>query len=149
MEQDLVGQKYICGYAKMWGLHMEKAIKQDQLCQRNYENKILILIINWTSMAEDISSTASNTIPFPTLTIVYLVSQAEGLIDEISQKYNNITVEDCNGFFNDGLKRDYKKITIWSQGIDSLWFNALIARIKEIANVDSVPIVSGGIMYSV
>ena len=28
-------------------------------------------------------------------------------------------------------------------------FNALIARIKEIANVDSVPIVSGGIMYSV
>ena len=96
-------------------------------------------------MAEDISSTASNTIPFPTLTIVYLVSQAEGLIDEISQKYNNITVEDCN----DGLKRDYKKITIWSQGIDSLWFNALIARIKEIANVDSVPIVSGGIMYSV
>ena len=91
---------------------------------------------------------SSNTIPFPTLTIVYLVSQAEGLIDEISQKYNNITVEDCNGFFNDGLKRDYKKITIWSQGIDSLWFNALIARIKEIANVDSVPIVSGGIMYS-
>ena len=84
-------------------------------------------------MAEDISSTSSNTIPFPTLTIVYLVNQAEQLIDEISQKYNNITVEDCNGFFNDGVKRDYKKITIWSQGIDSLWFNALIARIKEIA----------------
>jgi hypothetical protein len=72
-------------------------------------------------MAEDISSTASNTIPFPTLTIVYLVTQA----------------------------KDYKKITIWSQGIDSLWFNALIARIKEIANVNSVPIVSGGIMYTV
>lgn len=100
-------------------------------------------------MAEDISSTSSNTIPFPTLTIVYLVNEAEQLIDEISQKYNNITVEDCNGFFNDGVKRDYKKITIWSQGIDSLWFNALIARIKEIASVDSVPIVSGGIMYSV
>ena len=33
--------------------------------------------------------------------------------------------------------------------IDSLWFNALIARVKEIANVNSVPIVSGGIMYSV
>jgi hypothetical protein len=100
-------------------------------------------------MAEDISSTSSNTIPFPTLTIVYLVNQAEQLIGEISQKYNNITVEDCNGFFNDGVKRDYKKITIWSQGIDSLWFNALIARVKEIANMDSVPIVSGGIMYSV
>ena len=55
-------------------------------------------------MAEDISSTSSNTIPFPTLTIVYLVNQAEQLIDEISQKYNNITVEDCNGFFNDGVK---------------------------------------------
>jgi hypothetical protein len=115
----------------------------------NYENKILILLITQTRMAEDISSTSSNTIPFPTLTIVYLVNEAEQLIDEISQKYNNITVEDCNGFFNDGVKRDYKKITIWSQGIDSLWFNALIARIKEIANVDSVPIVSGGIMYSV
>ena len=100
-------------------------------------------------MAEDISSTATNTIPFPTLTIVYLVNQAKGMIDEISQKYNNITVEDCNGFFNDGVKRDYKKITIWSQGIDSLWFNALIARIKEVANVDAVPIVSGGIMYTV
>jgi hypothetical protein len=37
-------------------------------------------------MAEDISSTASNTIPFPTLTIVYLVTQAKDLIDEISQK---------------------------------------------------------------
>ena len=61
-------------------------------------------------MAEDISSTASNTIPFPTLTIVYLVTQAKDLIDEISQKYNNITVEDCNGFFSDGVKRDYKKI---------------------------------------
>lgn len=109
----------------------------------------MILIITSTRLAEDISSTSSNTIPFPTLTIVYLVNEAEQLIDEISQKYNNITVEDCNGFFNDGVKRDYKKITIWSQGIDSLWFNALIARIKEIANVDSVPIVSGGIMYSV
>ena len=100
-------------------------------------------------MAEDISSTASNTIHFPTLTIVYLVSQAEGLIDEISQKYNNITVEYCNVFFNYGLKIDYNKITILIQGIYSLLFNSFIAMIKEIANVDSVPIVSGGIMYSV
>ena len=109
----------------------------------------LLKMIIWIRMAEDMSSTASNTIPFPTLTIVYLVTEAEGLIEEISQKYNNITVEDCNGFFNDGVKRDYKKITIWSQGIDSLWFNALIARIKEVASVDAVPIVSGGIMYTV
>jgi hypothetical protein len=63
--------------------------------------------------------------------------------------FYNISVLFCNGFFNEGVKRDYKIITIWSQGIDCLWFNALIARIKEIANVDSVPIVSGGIMYSV
>jgi len=109
----------------------------------------LLKMIIWIRMAEDMSSTASNTIPFPTLTIVYLVTEAEGLIEEISQKYKNITVEDCNGFFNDGVKRDYKKITIWSQGIDSLWFNALIARIKEVASVDAVPIVSGGIMYTV
>ena len=82
-------------------------------------------------MAEDISSTSSNTIPFPTLTIVYLVNQAEQLIDEISQKYNNITVEDCNGSLMTALKR-LQKITIWSQGIDSLWFNALIARVKKL-----------------
>ncbi|TLX87581.1 MAG: hypothetical protein E6L01_02020, partial [Thaumarchaeota archaeon] len=72
----------------------------------------LLKITTWIKMAEDMSSTASNTIPFPTLTIVYLVTEADGLIEEISQKYNNITVEDCNGFFNDGVKRDYKKITI-------------------------------------
>ncbi|HEX9318447.1 MAG TPA: hypothetical protein VF884_05880 [Nitrososphaeraceae archaeon] len=100
-------------------------------------------------MAEDTSSTASNTIPFPTLTIIYLVAGADSVVDEISQKYNNITVEDCQGFFNDGVKQNYKKITIWSQGIDTLWFNAVIARIKEIGNVETVPIVSGGIMYSV
>ena len=86
-------------------------------------------------MAEDISSTASNTIPFPTLTIVYLVSQAKGLIDEISQKYNNITVEDCNGFFNDGLKRDYKKITIWSQGIPNTGSARLPGRWNNVFSV--------------
>jgi hypothetical protein len=53
------------------------------------------------------------------------------------------------GYFHDGVKREYKKITIWSQGIDSLWFNAIIARIKEVAKVDQVPIVSGGVMYSI
>jgi len=100
-------------------------------------------------MAENTSSAASNTIPFPTLTILYLPAEAESIIDEVSQKYFNITVEECNGFFHGGLKRKYNKVTIWSQGIDSLWFNAIIARTKELAGVDFVPIVSGGIMYSV
>ena len=72
-------------------------------------------------MAEDTSSTASNTIPFPTLTILYLPAEADNIIEEVSQKYCNITVEYCNGFFHGGIKRQYKKITIWSQGIDSLW----------------------------
>jgi hypothetical protein len=101
------------------------------------------------TMAEDTSSTASNTVPFPTLTILYLPAEAENVIDEISQKYCNITVEDCKGFFHGGVQKQYNKITIWSQGIDSLWFNAIIARIKELANVEFVPIVSGGIMYSI
>ena len=101
-------------------------------------------------MAEDTSSTASNnTIPFPTLNILYLPAEAESVIEEISQKYYNITVEDCKGFFHGGVQRQYKKVTIWSQGIDSLWFNAIIASIKDLANVEYVPIVSGGIMYSV
>jgi hypothetical protein len=101
-------------------------------------------------MAEDTSSTASNNaIPFPTLTILYLPDEAESIIEEISQKYYNITVEDCKGFFHGGVQRSYKKVTIWSQGIDSLWFNAIIASIKELANVEFVPIVSGGIMYSI
>jgi hypothetical protein len=101
-------------------------------------------------LAEDTSSTASNNaIPFPTLTILYLPGEAEEIVEEISQKYYNMTVEDCKGFFHGGAQRSYKKVTIWSQGIDSLWFNAIIASIKELANVDFVPIVSGGIMYSV
>ena len=43
-------------------------------------------------MAEDTSSTSSNTIPFPTLTILYLPAEAESIIYEVSQKYCNITV---------------------------------------------------------
>jgi hypothetical protein len=100
-------------------------------------------------MANDTSSTASNSIPFPTLTILYLPAEAENIIEELSQKYFNISVEDCTGFFHGGIQKRYKKVTIWSQGIDSLWFNAIIARIKELASVEFVPIVSGGIMYSI
>lgn len=92
---------------------------------------------------------SNDTIPFPTLTILYLPEEASEVVEEVSQKYNNMTSEDCVGYFHDGVKRGYKKITIWSQGIDSLWFNAIIARIKEVAKVEQVPIVSGGIMYSI
>jgi hypothetical protein len=100
-------------------------------------------------MAEDTSSASSNAIPFPTLTILYLPSEASEIIEEMSQKYCNMTIEDCKGYFHGGVERQYKKVTIWSQGIDSLWFNAIIARIKEIASVNSVPIVSGGVMYAI
>lgn len=101
-------------------------------------------------MTEDTSSAASsNAIPFPTLTILYLPSKASEIVEEISQKYSNMTAEDCKGYFDGGIERQYRKITIWSQGIDSLWFNAIIARIKELAEVNSVPIVSGGIMYAI
>ncbi|HJU85715.1 MAG TPA: hypothetical protein VJ551_04450 [Nitrososphaeraceae archaeon] len=101
-------------------------------------------------MAEDTSSaSSSNAIPFPTLTILYLPSEASELIGEMSQKYFNMTIEDCKGYFHGGVERQYRKVTIWSQGIDSLWFNAIIARIKELASVNSVPIVSGGVMYSI
>ena len=101
-------------------------------------------------MAEDTSSAASyNAIPFPTLTILYLPSEAGEIIDEIRQKYSNMTTEDCKGYFHGGAERQYKKVTIWSQGIDSLWFNAIIARVKELADVNSVPIVSGGVMYAI
>jgi hypothetical protein len=102
-------------------------------------------------MANDTSpsSASTDTIPYPTLTILYLPAEAEPAIEEISQRYNNMTVEDCKGFFHQGKEKDYKKITIWSQGIDSLWFNAIIARIKELSRLESIPIVSGGIMYSI
>ena len=92
---------------------------------------------------------SNDTIPFPTLTILYLPAEASEVVEEVSQKYYNMTAEDCFGYFHDGIKREYKKITIWSQGIDSLWFNAIIARIKEVSKVEQVPIVSGGIMYSI
>ena len=96
-------------------------------------------------MANDASSSSSSTdtIPYPTLKILYLPAEAEVDVEEISQKYNNMTVEDCKGFFHQGKEKDYKKITIWSQGIDSLWFNAIIARIKELSNLETNPIGSG------
>ena len=100
-------------------------------------------------MAEDTSAASSNAIPFPTLTILYLPSEASEIIAEMSQKYFNMTIEDCKGYFHGGVERQYRKVTIWSQGIDSLWFNAIIARIKELASVNSVPIVSGGVMYAI
>ena len=101
-------------------------------------------------MTEDTSSAASsNAIPFPTLTILYLPSKASEIVEEISQKYCNMTAEDCKGYFDGGIERQYRKITIWSEGIDSLCINAIIARIKELAEVNSVPIVSGGIMYAI
>ncbi|HEU4824092.1 MAG TPA: hypothetical protein VFS97_11760 [Nitrososphaeraceae archaeon] len=101
-------------------------------------------------MAEDTSSaSSSNAIPFPTLTILYLPSEASEIIGEMSQKYFNMTIEDCKGYFHGGVERQYRKVTIWSQGIDSLWFNAIIARVKELASVNSVPIVSGGVMYAI
>ena len=93
---------------------------------------------------ESASSTAA--IPFPTLTILYLPAEATGAVEDVSLKYSNSTVEDCVGFFH-GTQRKYKKVTIWSQGIDSLWLNAVVAKVKELAGVEFVTIVSGGMMY--
>ncbi|MEW6605418.1 MAG: hypothetical protein AB1351_12130 [Thermoproteota archaeon] len=98
-------------------------------------------------MSEDTSSPSPTAaIPFPTLTILYLPSEAKAVIDEVAQKYANSTVEDCIGFFH-GTQRHYKKVTMWSQGIDSLWLNAIVARTKELAGVEFVTLVSGGMMY--
>ncbi|MEO9319999.1 MAG: hypothetical protein ABI361_04940 [Nitrososphaera sp.] len=99
-------------------------------------------------MAEDSSASAAanSAIPFPTLTILYLPVESIAVVEEIGQKYPNITVEDCEGYFH-GAKRQYKKITIWSQGIDSLWLNAIIARVRELASVEFVTIVTGGVLY--
>lgn len=98
-------------------------------------------------MSEDTSSPSpAAAIPFPTLTILYLPSEAKAVVDEVSQKYANSTVEDCVGFFH-GNRRHYKKVTMWSQGIDSLWLNAIVARTKELAGVEFVTLVSGGMMY--
>jgi len=95
---------------------------------------------------EEESASSAATIPFPTLTILYLPSEAMAVVDEVGQKYANSTIEDCVGFFH-GTQRKYKKVTIWSQGIDSLWLNAVVARVKELAGVDFVTLVSGGMMY--
>lgn len=98
-------------------------------------------------MSEDTSAAEPNaTIPFPTLTILYLPTEALAVVDEVIQKYSNSTVEECVGYFH-GTQRHYKKVTIWSQGIDSLWLNAVVARIKELASVEFVTLVSGGMMY--
>lgn len=99
-------------------------------------------------MSDDASSSSSPTaaIPFPTLTILYLPSEAMAVVEEVSQKYANSTVEDCVGFFH-GNQRQYKKVTMWSQGIDSLWLNAIVARTKELAGVEFVTLVSGGMMH--
>ncbi len=95
---------------------------------------------------DDSSLTSSAAIPFPTLTILYLPTEAKTVVEEVGQKYPNSTVEECMGFFH-GVQRSYKKVTIWSQGIDSLWLNAVVARAKELASVEFVTLVSGGIMY--
>jgi len=98
-------------------------------------------------MTEDTSTPPpAAAIPFPTLTILYLPSEAKEVVDEVSRKYPNSAVEDCVGFFHGGQKH-YKKVTIWSQGIDSLWLNAIVARTKERAGVEFVTLVSGGMMY--
>jgi hypothetical protein len=98
-------------------------------------------------MSEDTSPAASDeAIPFPTLTILYLPAEAAAVVEDVSQKYPNMTIEDCAGFFHGG-QRLYKKVTIWSQGIDSLWMDAVIARTKELASVQFVNVVSGGMMH--
>jgi len=97
-------------------------------------------------MASNASPSVPAAVPFPTLTILYLPSEAKAVVDEVSLKYVNSTVEDCVGFFH-GSQKHYAKVTIWSQGIDSLWLNAIVAKTKELAGVDFVTLVSGGMMY--
>ena len=98
-------------------------------------------------MSEDPSPAApGEAIPFPTLTILYLPAEAAAVVEDVSQKYPNMTIEDCAGFFH-GNQRLYKKVTIWSQGIDSLWMDAVIARTKELASVEFVNVVAGGMMH--
>lgn len=91
-------------------------------------------------------SPPSGPIPFPTLTIIYVPAEAAAVTEDMSQKYPNVTIEDCTGFFH-GRERQYKKVTVWSQGIDSLWMNAIIAKIKEMADIEFITIVSGGMMH--
>ncbi|HKU48578.1 MAG TPA: hypothetical protein VJP79_01385 [Nitrososphaera sp.] len=95
---------------------------------------------------EEESTSSTAPIPFPTLTILYLPAEAMPVVEDVSQKYANSTVEECIGFFH-GSQQVYKKVTIWSQGIDSLWLNAVVARTKELAGVEFVTLVSGGMMH--
>ena len=95
-------------------------------------------------MSDD--TAAAGPIPFPTLTILYVPVEAATVVEDVSQKYPNITVEDCVGFFH-GSQKNYKKVTIWSQGIDSLWMDAVIARTKELGGIEFVTVVSGGMMH--
>jgi hypothetical protein len=76
---------------------------------------------------DDPSLSSSAAVPFPTLTILYLPAEAKTVVEEMGQKYPNSTVEDCIGFFH-GVQRHYK-------------------RAKELAGVEFVTLVSGGIMY--
>ena len=51
-------------------------------------------------MANDASSssTSTDTIPYPTLTILYLPSEAKLAVEEISQKYNKANSEIHKGY---------------------------------------------------
>ena len=64
-------------------------------------------------MAEDTSSAIIECNPIPTLTILYLPSEASEIIEEISQKYSNMTYR-LQGYFH-GVERQHWKVTIWSQ----------------------------------
>ena len=117
-----------------------------QIYFRNHDISPTLAVIRYMLDNDDPSSSSSAAIPFPTLTILYLPAEAKTVVEEVGQKYPNSTVEECIGFFH-GMQRQYKKVTIWSQGIDSLWLNAVVARAKELAGVEFVTLVSGGIMY--
>ena len=52
---------------------------------------------------EDGTSSTQNTVPFPTLTILYLPMEAETIVAEIGQKYNNMTAEDLYWIFCRGI----------------------------------------------
>ena len=92
------------------------------------------------------SAEGPSAIPFPTLTIFYLPQESLPLAEEIGEKYTNVTIEECTGYFH-GAGKKYHKVTVWSQGIDSLWINAIIARVKELSGYNSIALVSGGILY--
>ena len=58
---------------------------------------------------EDGTSSTQNTVPFPTLTILYLPMEAETIVAEIGQKYNNMTAEDCTGFLQGDQRGDSRR----------------------------------------